>query len=228
MTAVFTVIEVIGIISFAIAGAIEAINKETDLFGVVFLSVITAFGGGIIRDVIIGNGVPVFFTSYMLVIACVSTSLLVFMLAAIFKNKFVENEALIERINNVFDAMGIGAFAVSGTKIAMDAGCDEFFIAVLMGMISCVGGSMIRDFCLREIPFILRKRVYALAALSGGACYWIMMRLGANGIASMIISAFLVFAIRMLATIFKWNFPKAIDFRKLKGEEQITEENSDE
>ncbi len=224
MTTVFMVIEIIGIISFAIAGAIEAINKETDLFGVVFLSITTTFGGGMIRDVIL-NKVPVFFTSYLYVIVCILTSLAVFLVAAVFKNKFVENEALIDRINNVFDAMGIGAFAVSGTKLAMELGHDEFFIAVIMGMVTCVGGSMIRSFCLREIPFILKKRIYALAALSGGVCYWIMMRLQINEIAAMIVSALLVFTIRMLATFFKWNFPKAIDFSKLKAEEQLTEDN---
>lgn len=227
MTAVFTAIEIIGIISFAIAGAIEAINKETDLFGVVFLSVITTFGGGMIRDVML-NQVPVFFTSYTYVIICILTSLAVFLTAAVLKNKFVANEALIDRINNVFDAMGIGAFAVSGAKLTISLGYDEFFIVVIMGMITCVGGSMIRDFCLREIPFILKKRVYALAALSGGACYWIMMRLNANEIASMLISAFIVFAIRMLATVFKWDFPKAIDFKKLSTSEKLTEDNSDE
>lgn len=227
MTAVFSALEILGIIAFAIAGAIEAINKENDLFGVVFLAIITTFGGGMIRDVML-NQVPVFFTSYEYVILCVATSLAVFVLAAVFKNKFVENEALIDRINNVFDALGIGAFAVSGAKLSMDLGHDGFLIAVVMGMITCVGGSMIRSFCLGEIPFILRKRVYALAALSGGACYWIMMRLHVNEIASMLVSAFLVFAIRMLATFFKWNFPKAIDFGKLKASEKITEDNSDE
>ena len=89
MTAVFTAIEIIGIIAFAIAGAIEAINKETDLFGVVFLSIITTFGGGMIRDVML-NQVPVFFTSYTYVIICILTSLAVFLTAAVFKNKFIE------------------------------------------------------------------------------------------------------------------------------------------
>lgn len=227
MTVVITIIEIIGIISFAIAGAIEAINKETDLFGVVFLSITTTFGGGMIRDVML-NQVPVFFTSYLYVTICVLTSIIVFSVAAVFKNKFIENEALIDRINNIFDAMGIGAFAVSGAKLSMELGHDGFLIVVVMGMITCVGGSMIRSFCLGEIPFILRKRVYALAALSGGACYWIMLRLHANEIATVLISMFLVFAIRMLATALKWNFPKAIDFGKLKASEKITEDNSDE
>ena len=84
MTAVFTTIEIIGIISFAIAGAIEAINKEMDLFGVVFLSVITTFGGGMIRDVML-NHVPVFFSSYLYVAICIISSLIVFIIAAVFK-----------------------------------------------------------------------------------------------------------------------------------------------
>ena len=224
---VFTIIEIIGVVSFAVTGAIEAINKETDLFGVVFLAITTTFGGGIIRDVML-NKVPDFFTSYLLLIVCVLSSLAVFAMAVIFKSRFVENEALIERINNVFDAMGIGVFAVSGTKITMELGYDSFFIAVIMGMLTCVGGSMIRAFCLREIPFILKKRVYALAALSGSVCYWVMMKFNLNEIAAMLISAILVFSVRMLATVFKWNFPKAIDFEKLRASEQLTEDNFDE
>ncbi len=224
---VFTIIEIIGVVSFAVTGAIEAINKETDLFGVVFLAITTTFGGGIIRDVML-NKVPDFFTSYLLLIVCVLSSLAVFAMAVIFKSKFVENEALIERINNVFDAMGIGVFAVSGTKITMELGYDSFFIAVIMGMLTCVGGSMIRAFCLREIPFILKKRVYAFAALSGSVCYWVMMKFNLNEIAAMLISAILVFSVRMLATVFKWNFPKAIDFEKLRASEQLTEDNFDE
>ena len=224
---VFTIIEIVGVISFAIAGAIEAINKETDLFGVVFLAVITTFGGGMIRDIML-NQVPVFFSSYLLVSVCVVTALLVFVLAAIFKNNFVKNESLIGKVNNIFDAMGIGVFTVSGAKISMDLGRGEFLVVVVMGMITCVGGSMIRAFCLREIPFILKKQVYALAAIAGGACYWLMLKLEVNEIATMVTSALLVFTIRMLATVFKWNFPKAIDFGKLKNSEQQTEDNSDE
>jgi uncharacterized membrane protein YeiH len=218
MTTVFFIIEIIGIISFSISGAIEAINKETDLFGVVFLSVVTSFGGGMIRDVLIGNTVPVFFRSHVLILMCVLASLAVFIVAAVFKNKFVKNEELIAKINNIFDAVALGAFSVSGAKITMDFGISEPLVVILMGMITCVGGSLIRDFCLREIPFILRKRVYAFAALSGSACYWLMLYLGAGEILSMIISPVLVFSIRMLATVFKWNFPKAIDFSKLKNE----------
>ena len=100
MTAVFTIIEIIGVISFAIAGAIEAINKESDLFGVVFLAIITTFGGGMIRDVML-NQIPVFFTSYLLVAVCFVTAILVFIVAAIFKNNFVKNEKLIGKINNI-------------------------------------------------------------------------------------------------------------------------------
>ena len=88
MTTFFFIVDLIGIMSFAIAGAIEAINKESDLFGVVFLAITTSFGGGIIRDVILGR-IPVFFTSYLLVSVCVVTALMVFIMAAVFKNKFI-------------------------------------------------------------------------------------------------------------------------------------------
>lgn len=215
----FSIIEILGVIAFSVSGAITAIDKETDLFGVVFLSVVTSFGGGILRDVMIGTGIPLIFENYLLIIVCVITSLAVFAMAAIFKQRFIENEELVSNINNYFDAAGLGVFAVSGCKVCMDLGIENPVTIIVMGMITCIGGGMIRDFSLREIPFVLRKRVYAFAALLGSGVYWGLSVLDVNEIVSMMAGFATVVIIRVCATVFKWNFPKAIEYSKLKEKE---------
>ena len=219
---ILNIINIIGIISFAAAGAMIAINKETDIFGVVILSVITCFGGGILRDVIVGKRLPVFFDSQgMEIIVCVLTAFVVFLLAFIFKEKYVKEEATVEKINNVLDALGLGVFASVGTAAYIEEGA---FVAIIMGLISSVGGSVIRDVILRDIPLILRKRVYAVAVLLGSSVYYLvaavfMREMKYGDILATISCVAVIFVIRMLATVFRWNMPKAIDFSKIKKAE---------
>lgn len=226
MELVLDIINIIGIISFAAAGAMIAIDKETDLFGVIFLSVTTCFGGGIMRDIIagraIGRSLPIFFTELkMEIIVCVLTAFAVFLLAFFFKEKYVKEEETVEKINNVLDALGLGVFASVGTSAYIGLGP---FVAITMGVISSVGGSLIRDVILDDIPFILRKRVYAVACILGAAAYYLIAGVfmkdssGAD-IVGTIACMTIIFAIRMLATAFRWNIPKAIDFSKIRRDE---------
>ena len=127
MEIVLEIINIIGIISFAAAGAMVAIDKEADLFGVIFLSLATCFGGGLIRDVIAGQGIglelPAVFTSLkMEIIVCILTALAVFFIAMILKEKYVKEEAFVEKINNVLDALGIGVFSAAGTAMYIEFG----------------------------------------------------------------------------------------------------------
>ena len=216
MDTLFFVIEILGTVAFAAAGAMVAIDKETDLFGVVFLAIITCFGGGITRDLLIGNILPLAFSSYLLLTVAAVTAIIVYIFAAIFKKKYVENKKLISRINNYFDAAGLGLFAVMGTRICMESGYTHPLVAISMGMITCIFGGMIRDFSLREIPFVLRKRIYAIAAIAGSGVYYVLFTLGLIEWASILIGAITVFVIRILATVFKWNMPKAIVFSEIE------------
>ncbi len=227
---IWSVIEHIGVVAFAISSAIVAIDRETDIFGVVFLSFITSFGGGIIRDLLLGLPVPLFFTkSYVsLIIVCLATSLAVFFFAMIFKNKFIHDEKLLDSVNNYIDAVGIGSFTVSGAMLTIEtAENPNAFIVIFMGMTACIGGGMIRDVMLNDIPFVLRKRIYALAAAAGAGIYYVLWSLEVNNVASMIIGALTTVLIRVLATVFKWNMPKAIDFKRLRQEAQENAENNE-
>ena len=213
------VLEYIGIIAFAISGALVAIDHETDIVGIVFLSFVTAFGGGIVRDVLIGNILPAFFTLYGLVITCFLTSIAVIVFAMLFKSKFIKEEKLLDRITNYIDAIGIGAFSVAGATICIEAGYTHPFVVVFMGTLSCIGGGMLRDVILSDIPFVLRKRIYILACMAGSSVFYLLYHLEAQYWISALAGTLCTFGIRVCATIFKWNLPKAINFTKLRADE---------
>jgi uncharacterized membrane protein YeiH len=229
------IIHYVGIISFSAAGAMVAIHKENDFFGVVFLAVITCFGGGLTRDVICGKAIgltlPAFFTSLWAdgsVIICIATAMIVFFVAAIFKRSYVKEEAAVDRINNVLDALGIGVFSGAGCAAYITAGP---LVAITMGMITSIGGSLLRDMILNDIPFILRKRIYAVACLSGAAIYYLVAEVIIPGkdfthLLAMLICLAATFSIRMCATAFKWNMPKAINFSELRDSDSDEEKRS--
>ena len=218
MSTVLTVIEIIGVLSFSISGALMAIDKENDFFGVIFLAIITSFGGGILRDVFIGNTPPLFFELFYLIIVSVITSTVVFLIATIFKKQYVKNEDFVQRINNYLDAAGLGVFVISGARICMEAGFTNPFLIVVMGMLSGTGGSMTRDILMREVPALLRKHIYLMAALAGATIYYFLVRFGVSNVFAVPIGVTSIVVIRLLATAFKWNMPKAIDFSKLEEE----------
>lgn len=215
MSTVLTVIEIIGVLSFSISGALMAIDKENDFLGVVFLAIITSFGGGMLRDIFIGNTPPVFFKLFHLIIVSVITSTLVFLIATVFKKQYVKNEKLVQAINNYLDAAGLGVFVISGARICMEAGFENPFLIIVMGMISGTGGSMTRDIIMREVPALLRKHIYLMAALAGATIYYFLVRFGVSDVFAVPIGAVSIVIIRILATVFKWNMPKAIDFKSL-------------
>ena len=140
-----------------------------------------------------------------------------FILASIFKKQYVKNEKFVATVNNYFDALGLGVFVISGVKLCMNAGVTNPLLIIIMGMLSGTGGSMMRDIIMREVPQLLRKRIYLVAAIAGATLYYLLVRLGvADGIA-MPVGAILIVAIRILATVFKWNLPKAIVFSKMEN-----------
>lgn len=225
----FLILEYIGIVAFSVSGAMVAIDKEADYVGVLLMSLTTSFSGGIMRDLFLGATPPKFFTSLQPQVAiCVTASVAVIVLAAVFKRGFVRNEKRIAAVNNIVDAVGLGVFSVSGTKIAVELGFSSPLIAISMGIITAVGGGLTRDLILRDIPFIIRKRVYAVASLIGAAVYYILaVHLKADEVVSLGAGVLAAFTLRLLATVFKWNIPKAINFatleKKMKEEEQTGE-----
>lgn len=208
----FLVCEWLGTAAFAISGAMVAIDTGMDLFGVIFLAMITALGGGTLRDVLIGYFPPRMFTNYQFLLLAVACAVTVFLLADLYKERYVQSERGIERVNNVFDAIGLGVFAVSGARIGMEAGFgDNLFLVVFLGTTTAIGGGMLRDMLLNQVPFVLRKYVYAVAAIAGALCYALLARRGMNAALAYGAGCAVTTGLRILATVFHWNLPRAID-----------------
>lgn len=202
------VAELIGTASFAISGSLIAIERQLDLFGVLFLAVITALGGGIIRDILLGSLPPVFFTSYEFLAVAAISALIVFIVCYV-RHGAKKNSPAAAVVFNIFDAIGLGVFAVTGTQAAMSAGfSDNAFMCVFMGMTTATGGGALRDIMSRATPFILRKQVYATAAIVGSVLYYLLERLSVHTAISTIVAVAIVITIRILAAALRWTLPK--------------------
>ncbi len=212
MDTMLLVLELIGTCAFAISGAVLGITKRFDIFGVIFSGIITALGGGTIRDLLLGNLPPAMFRNYIYLIFAVATSVLTFIIASILKNKFSENIVVIDKVNNIFDAIGLGVFTIVGMNVAIRNGfVHNFFFVVFLGMTTGCGGGILRDVIVSEVPFVLKKRVYAVASIVGGIVYYLMyITFDQSAVLSAVVGIALIFALRILASVFKWDLPKAI------------------
>lgn len=206
MDEIMFVLELIGAAAFAVSGAMVAIEKRADIFGILFLAVTTALGGGVIRDVLIGRIPPVMFVSYWYLLISVVAALAVFIDAYLRSEKYKLHLDKLDAVNNIFDAIGLAVFTVSGMNAAMPVS-DNVILVLFVGMCTGVGGGMLRDVMTNTMPKVLRKRVYAVASLLGGGLYYVMYALGVNQIVSLGCGMLLIFALRLFATIFKWNLP---------------------
>lgn len=206
------VLELIGTCAFAVSGAVLGITKRFDIFGVIFSAIITSLGGGTVRDVLMGNLPPAMFRNYIYLIFALVTALLTFITASILKNTFSENIVVIDRVNNIFDAIGLGVFTIVGMNVAINGGFkDNFFFVVFLGMTTGCGGGILRDVIVGDIPFVLRKRVYAVASIGGGVLYYLLFVVFEQGqIISMVAGILVIFLLRIFASVFKWDLPRAI------------------
>lgn len=206
MEDVMFVLELIGAAAFAVSGAMVAIEKKADIFGVLFLAVTTALGGGVIRDVLIGRIPPVMFVSYWYLLISVVAALAVFIDAYLRSEKYKLHLDKLDAVNNVFDAIGLAVFTVSGMNAAMPVS-DNVILVLFVGMCTGVGGGMLRDVMTNTMLKVLRKRVYAVASLIGGGLYYVMHVLDINQLLSVGCGMLVIFALRLFATIYKWNLP---------------------
>lgn len=207
---IMNVISIIGIVAFAVSGAMVAIEKRVDPFGVMVLSVITATGGGILRDILLGILPPKIFRDCSYVLISIIVSLIVFLIAHLGKDAYRNKTALLDSINNIFDALGLGVFVVIGSQSAIDYGfLQNGFFVVFIGMITGIGGGFMRDIMVQEIPFVLKKHIYALAALAGSLVFYILYINNVSYTVTVFSAASSTFLLRILATYFRWNLPPA-------------------
>lgn len=207
--ALFDIAEIVGTVAFAASGAMLAIDRELDLFGVIFLGVITAVGGGILRDMLLGILPPSAFIHSVYVAVAFVVSLAVFLYAELRGSRYWRQVGVIDRVVNLLDAVGLGIFSVVGVQTAIGAGhAGNAFLCLFMAMTTGVGGGVLRDVLSVTTPAVLKKRIYAVASLAGGGAYYGLIHAGVNGMAAMFAGMLLTVAIRVLATRFQWDLPK--------------------
>lgn len=205
-------IEVLGTIAFASSGALLAMEEHMDVFGVIVLGITTAVGGGIIRDVVLGNTPPNVFrnSSYVLIAIAVSILLFVFRYIQYKTNHIVKDKVkgYYDKAMLWMDAIGLGIFTVVGINTAINRGYGErIFLLIFVGMVTGIGGGMLRDVMAQRTPFVLVKHIYALASLAGALSYIGIIRY-VPVVTAMAISSTIVVAIRVAAAYYKWNLPK--------------------
>lgn len=203
------ILEIIGVVAFAITGVITALEKKFDIFGALVLGVITSVGGGIVRDMILGYLPPAAFRDSVYAITALIVSLTVFLLAYFLGARIKKHYDIYSQIINIFDSIGLSVFVIGGVNAAISCGFgDNMFLAVFVGTLTGVGGGVMRDIMAGRVPKILRKRVYALAAIIGSVLYYLLTYYNVcSSTWAIIIGAGSVLIIRILATIFRWNLP---------------------
>lgn len=203
------IFEYIGVAAFAICGAMAGIDRGADIFGVLFVAVITALGGGVIRDMMLGHLPPRMFTSFGYIGVAIFFGLAVFLDAYIRTEKYRQHQEALDSLVNIFDALGLAVFTVSGMDMAIaQCGLENPVLLVLLGMTTGVGGGMVRDVLIDVMPAVLRKRIYAVASMAGGIVYYLLLWLGVPAFLSAIAAMIVIFTLRILATVYKWNLPK--------------------
>jgi uncharacterized membrane protein YeiH len=206
---ILLILEIVGTIAFAVSGAFVAIKVRFDIFGVVVIGCVTSFGGGIIRDLLIGSTPPAIFSRWYMILIAISTSVVVFLIAWVYRKKFDEVRVKIENVNNIFDAFGLAAFTVMGTELAFSNGLQANpILAVSLGVLTGVGGGVLRDVLTETPPYIFKKHVYALASITGGALYYGLRLLSENTLIVSCIAMAFIIVLRLLARKYRWSLPK--------------------
>ena len=205
------IMELLGTVAFAVSGTLVAARCGLDLFGVLTVGTITAVGGGIIRDVIIGQIPPTIFTNPEILILALITGLVVFIIAFINSKRITDLQQKIDSLNIFFDAVGLAAFSVTGVEVTCAAGhTNNVVLPIVLGVITGVGGGVLRDVLVNEKPYILIKHIYAVASLLGSVVYYVIGIRFEHQLIGTIASVLLTITIRMLAAKFRWNLPKVM------------------
>lgn len=195
-------LDIVGIFVFAISGALLAVRKNFDVFGIAVLAEVTALGGGLFRDLVIGAVPPAAFTDLGYFVTPLVAAVIVFFL-----------HPQVQRIQtgvNIFDAAGLGLFCVAGTTKAYAHGLGLTASATL-GLATAVGGGVLRDIIANEVPSLVRwdRDLYAVPAIVGAAMVALFIRFEALTATTSGLAAATAFAVRLLALRYNWRAPRA-------------------
>lgn len=213
---ILLILEIIGTIAFAVSGGFVAIRAKFDIFGVLVIGCVTAVGGGITRDILIGVTPPAIFSRWYIVGVAALAALGVFLLAYWKRKRFDETRGRVEHVNNIFDAVGLAAFTVMGTEIAFSQGLSgNVFLSVMLGVLTGVGGGLLRDIFTETPPYIFTKHVYALASILGAVLYYVIRLFCELTVIPTLAGICFIVLVRLFATKYRWSLPK-IDLSEKK------------
>ena len=201
--------EMAGTVAFAASGAMVGVERNMDIFGVSVLGVVTAVGGGMIRDIVLGIIPPNVFTNPVYALVATITSCVVF-LVFYWKRKLLEGHMRLtyDRVMLVMDSIGLGIFTVVGVNTGIRSGyMDNVFLLVFLGTITGVGGGLMRDMMAGVPPYIFVKHIYACASIVGAVVCVYMNRFVGN-VEAMMVACFVIILIRYLAAHYRWNLPR--------------------
>jgi uncharacterized membrane protein YeiH len=194
------IFDLIGTAAFAISGALAGVHRKMDLLGVLVLGIVTAIGGGTLRDILLGDMPPFCFKNETYLYVSISCALLTFF-----------THHILHRYSNAllyFDAVGLGTFVVIGTEKALNFNMG-FIGAVTMGVMTATAGGVVRDMLSNQVPLILRKEIYASACLAGSVLFYLLDLLHWPRPTVMLLTAVLVVGLRLLAIRYNWALPTA-------------------
>lgn len=194
------ILDLFGTMAFAVTGAFKAIEHKADIVGIIILATITGVAGGTIRDVILGKDLPNSLIDPSYVIITVVSGIVIFLLHSKMKkhwNVFLK-----------FDAIGLGVFTVIGATFAYNMFGMNFLVIVLSGMLTAIGGGILRDVFVSQTPIVFVKELYASASFLGAAVFYIVILLTNDVYAGTISGLLLATGLRMVAMKYNWNLPK--------------------
>ncbi len=191
------IIEVVGTFAFAISGIRLAAYKNFDLFGAYTVGLVTAIGGGTLRDLLLD--IPVFWMQTWLYLAVTGISLIIVIL---FRKVLVSHDKMLF----IFDTVGLALFVVIGIQKSLAVGYP-MWVAIAMGMITGSFGGVLRDILINEEPLFFRKDIYATACIAGGIAYWIATFITTDPITAQVACALTIIILRMLALKYSWSLP---------------------
>ena len=194
----FQLLDIIGTMAFAMSGALTAMNKKMDPFGVFIIAFVTAVGGGTLRDIMIGR-TPV---GWMLDLKYVYVIIVGFVLAIIFRKKFDKLRTSLF----LFDTIGLGVFTLIGLEKGINIGLHPVICVSLGTMTACFGG-VIRDILCTEIPVIFRREIYATICILGGIVFFILREFKLENDILYLTTSLIIISVRLMALKFKWYLP---------------------
>jgi uncharacterized membrane protein YeiH len=194
------ILDLFGTMAFAVTGAFKAIEHKADIVGIIILATITGVAGGTIRDIILGKTLPNSLVDPIYVIITIISAIVLFFLYSKLRQHW--------NIFLKFDALGLGIFTVIGATFAYNLVGMNFLVIVLSGMLTAIGGGILRDIFVNQTPIVFVKELYASASFIGAVLFYLTLLITNEIYAATIIGMVITTVLRLVAMKYNWNLPR--------------------